>query len=217
MDTNLQRDQELLILEAAVAADDGSPDFDTLLMRFGLHPKQRSLLIEKLRSRKASWRKAKSPIDSLRKIITRAIDRSYAHLELEESRRFGAVRIKDHDSGKSVWRKVPDQDGFDWNPDESGPTVEEYVRKDLLITIEPSPAESEWCLDSKHSVDWAEVARRANLDDLEAEVIQLMAKGTLYAEMQKVTSEDRKRELRAAWMRVERKLSLKIRSILEKV
>jgi hypothetical protein len=228
-------EQEILLLDAAAAADESSPDFGTLLEVFGLPPAYRRILIRVLRA--GSWRDSDSPIDAVWRETMRAIPgretmRAAAKRDNEGRHRrevnggYSADRLGwlDHMAQTSLIREKKvrggDKSGITTGGDKPGIWRQGGGRD----AADERAIDAAWALLGKplsmeslppELRDWNKIAERAGLDCWETKALQCMALGlSRYASLKALEVAADRRALEAAWRRLERSNFYKVREIL---
>jgi hypothetical protein len=195
---NAERDNQLLILEAAAKANQRAGDFKRLLAVFGLPAGFRPHLLAALRER--GWRSSPEPFRHLRSaVLAKAVEPDAKSLRKATER----VTVKPA-RGEDFSDAITALDRTD-SGDSDEESWFERVNPAFVIENEPSPQVAERCLDPIRKLDVDAIARKAQLDHWETAALRAMVSGVgLRAAM--AQCEDG-RQLRAAWMRLERKKS----------
>ncbi len=233
--TKRLRAEEIQLLEAA-AANEFSQAFKVVQDALDLPPGYRNALLRALQ--KSNWRRAKEPLRTIRGAllqfafefcdpITKAgplvdfMSISEAHLSEELYRRDTSNAIRDSDG---VWRQGrasnPDDEGrndLDENADLSllrltGMSLHDRVKPKFRRRVQDSNISA----DPIKAVNWRALARAADLDSLETEVLTAYftsPRGRARMITDASSSAEDTKQILAAWKRVQRKLP-KIREIL---
>ena len=203
------REQEILLLDAAAAAEEASPDIETLLDVFGLPLAYKGILVRVLKE--GSWQTSDSPIETVYHATMNAVPRSAMQRAVLGRDEQGRNRRRE-----KTGRYSPETLGWLYEKAESRRGGREEQHELIPQPIEHVPAElrTTSAVDSRGVPDWDKIAERSGLDEWETRALHAWARGeTCYRAMQALDDAADKRAMEAAWRRLRRNLH-KVRGVL---